>query len=48
VPLIDDRTIADIRFDGTLPPPIAAYAPDAPVLTIGSLSKVVCAVMTLV
>jgi DNA-binding transcriptional MocR family regulator len=42
VPLIDDRTIADIRFDGTLPPPIAAYAPDAPVLTIGSLSKVVC------
>jgi DNA-binding transcriptional MocR family regulator len=42
VPLIDDRTIADIVFEGTAPPPLAAYAPAAPILTIGSLSKVVC------
>src|SRR5205085_619198 len=41
VPLIDDGTLADIAFDGSTPPPLAAYAPQAPILTIGSLSKLV-------
>ena len=41
VPLIDDRTLADLIVEGTPPPPVAAFAPEAPVLTIGSLSKLV-------
>jgi DNA-binding transcriptional MocR family regulator len=41
VPLIDDTTVADICFEGTTPPPMAADCPDGMVLTIGSLSKLV-------
>jgi DNA-binding transcriptional MocR family regulator len=41
VPLIDDRTIADLIIEGMPPGPIAAYAPDAPIFTVGSLSKLV-------
>jgi DNA-binding transcriptional MocR family regulator len=39
VPIIEDSTFADLALDGSLPPPLAAYAGDAPVITIGSLSK---------
>ena len=39
VPVIDDGTLADLVLDGAPPPLIASFAPDAPVLTIGSLSK---------
>ena len=39
VPLIEDGTLADVILEGSTPPPIAALGPDSPVLTIGSLSK---------
>ena len=39
VPVIDDGTLADLVLDGAPPPLIARFAPAAPVLTIGSLSK---------
>jgi DNA-binding transcriptional MocR family regulator len=39
VPLVDDRALARCRISGTLPRPLAAYAPDAPILTLGSLDK---------
>ncbi len=39
VPVIDDGTLADLSLDGPTPPLIASYAPSAPVITIGSLSK---------
>ncbi len=42
VPVIDDTTLADLALEGAPPSPIAAYAPEAPVVTIGSLSKLVC------
>ena len=41
VPLIEDGTLADVILEGSPPPPIAAFAPDGPVLTIGSISKLV-------
>jgi DNA-binding transcriptional MocR family regulator len=42
VALIDDRTTADLVLEGSPPAPIAAYAaPNAPIFTIGSLSKLV-------
>ncbi len=41
VPLIEDGTLADVILEGTPPPPIAAFLPDGPVFTIGSLSKLV-------
>jgi len=38
--VIEDQSMADVDLDGvTLPPPIAALAPDATVLTIGSTAK---------
>jgi DNA-binding transcriptional MocR family regulator len=39
VPIIEDNTLAEISLSADPPPPIAAFARDAPVLTIGSLSK---------
>ncbi len=41
VPVIDDRTLADLVLDGSPPPPLAAYAREAPIITIGSMSKMV-------
>jgi DNA-binding transcriptional MocR family regulator len=41
VPLIDDCTLADLVLEGATPPPLAAYAPQAAIITIGSLSKLV-------
>ena len=41
VPVIDDRVLADLALEGPVPPPLAAFAPDAPIVTIGSLSKLV-------
>ena len=41
VPVIDDRALADLAIDGATPLPVAAYAPEAPVITIGSLSKLI-------
>jgi DNA-binding transcriptional MocR family regulator len=41
VPVVDDRTMADLVLEGSPPPPLAAFAPEQPVLTIGSLSKLV-------
>lgn len=40
-PIVDDRTLADLVLDGAPPPPLAAHAPNGPILTIGSLSKLV-------
>jgi DNA-binding transcriptional MocR family regulator len=39
VGIVEDTTLADISIAAEPPPPIARYAGDAPVLTIGSLSK---------
>jgi DNA-binding transcriptional MocR family regulator len=41
VPLIDDSTLADLVLEGSRPPLLATFAPDAPVITIGCLSKLV-------
>jgi DNA-binding transcriptional MocR family regulator len=40
-PIIDDRTMADLVLEGAPPAPLAACAPHAPILTIGSLSKLI-------
>ena len=39
-PVVDDATLADLSFSDAPPPPIAVADRRAPVLTIGSLSKV--------
>jgi len=39
VVLIDDGTEAEMTLGGEPPAPIAAHAPDAPILTVGSMSK---------
>ena len=41
VPLIDDRTMADLILDGPAPAPIASFAEGADIFTIGSVSKLV-------
>jgi len=43
VPIVDDCSLFDLALEGSTPPPIAAFAPnpDAPVITLGSLSKLV-------
>jgi DNA-binding transcriptional MocR family regulator len=41
VPLIEDNTLEQTALAGTPPlPAVATYEPDAPILTVGSLSKV--------
>ena len=42
-PVVEDLALADLDLDVAPPPPIAAAVPGAPVLTIGSLSKLVWA-----
>jgi DNA-binding transcriptional MocR family regulator len=39
VPLVEDNTLADLSLGPAPPPPIAAFAGAAPVLTVGSMSK---------
>ena len=39
VPLLEDDSLSGLAIVGEAPPPVAAYAPDAPILTVGSLSK---------
>lgn len=39
LPVIDDDTFVGLTFDGDAVPPMAAYAEDAPIFTIGSTSK---------
>jgi DNA-binding transcriptional MocR family regulator len=39
VPVVEDNAVAGIAFGRRTPPPVAAFAPGAPILTIGSLSK---------
>lgn len=39
VPVIDDESLVDLSLGPEPPPPIAAFAPDAPVFTVGSVSK---------
>lgn len=40
MPIVEDLTVADLTLGEEPPPPIGAYQADVPVLTIGSLSKV--------
>lgn len=40
VPIVEDLTVADLTLGDEPPPPIGAFQGDVPVLTIGSLSKV--------
>ena len=39
VVVVEDESLADLSFGAEPPPPIAAFAPRAPILTVGSLSK---------
>ena len=39
VPILEDNTLADLSLSGKAPAPIAAFDAAAPVLTVGSLSK---------
>jgi DNA-binding transcriptional MocR family regulator len=39
VPLLEDDSLSGLAIVGDPPPPLAAYAPDASILTVGSLSK---------
>ncbi len=39
VPVVEDNTLADLPLAGDPPPPLAAFEPEAPILTVGSLSK---------
>jgi DNA-binding transcriptional MocR family regulator len=39
VPIIEDNTLAELALGCGPPPPLAAHARDAPVISIGSLSK---------
>ena len=39
LPIVEDNTLADLALAGRPPAPIAAYDRGAPILTIGSLSK---------
>jgi DNA-binding transcriptional MocR family regulator len=39
VPLIEDHAVADLAYAEPPPPPLASVAPGAPVVTVGSLSK---------
>lgn len=40
IPIVEDLVQHDLWFEREPPPPIAAIDPDAPVLTLGSMSKV--------
>jgi DNA-binding transcriptional MocR family regulator len=40
VPIVEDDTLADLTLGPEPPPPIAAFSRDGPVVTVGSLSKV--------
>lgn len=40
VPVVEDIVQRELWFDEPPPPPIATYEPDAPILTLGSMSKV--------
>lgn len=37
--VVEDNSLAEVRIGPKPPPPIAAFAPSAPILTVGSLSK---------
>lgn len=39
LPTIEDDTLLDLSFGAPPPPRVAAYAPDAPIVSVGSLSK---------
>jgi DNA-binding transcriptional MocR family regulator len=39
LPVVDDMTMAGLWLERPSPPPLATYAPDAPIITVGSLSK---------
>lgn len=39
VPVLEDRVLAHIAFDGVVPPTLAALRPDAPILVVDSVSK---------
>jgi DNA-binding transcriptional MocR family regulator len=39
IPIVEDNTLADLSLGTQPPPPIAAFDAAAPILTIGSLSK---------
>jgi DNA-binding transcriptional MocR family regulator len=39
VPVLEDNTLAELSLSGDPPPPIGAFSSKAPILTVGSLSK---------
>lgn len=41
VPIVEDHTLADLFLGSAPPPPLAAFARTVPVITVGSLSKLI-------
>jgi DNA-binding transcriptional MocR family regulator len=41
IPLVENNALGDLALDVDPPPPIAAFSKEAPILTVGSLSKLV-------
>ena len=39
IPVLEDNTLAELSLSGEPPPPVAAFSAKAPILTVGSLSK---------
>ncbi len=39
IPVVEDNAFADLDITGEIPPPLASYAPNASILTIGSMNK---------
>lgn len=39
IPIIEDNAVAELSFGAAVPPPMGALAGDAPIVSIGSLSK---------
>jgi DNA-binding transcriptional MocR family regulator len=39
IPVVEDNTLAELSLSGEPPPPIGAFSAKAPILTVGSLSK---------
>jgi DNA-binding transcriptional MocR family regulator len=47
VPIVEDETLAEMMFHGRRAPSIAMYSATAPIVTVGSLSKLICPALRL-
>jgi DNA-binding transcriptional MocR family regulator len=42
VPVVEDSPYAELRFEGEIPPALQAVAPEATIISLGTISKTVC------